>query len=118
MLDKLEIPLCVVLLHAEGRLLEMISFESIVCLTLHALQVHVNSLLGVLRMLVAVGCLLIEILGVILAILLGAEHVAKEAAFQCLVSFRAKLVRLCDKIRASQCFNHYYSNLKLYIFMN
>ena len=70
------------LLHAQGGLLEMICLEAVVCFAFDALEVHLNRLVGVLRMLVAISCLLVEILCVIFTILFCAEHVAEESTFQ------------------------------------
>ena len=86
------------LLHAERRLLVVVRFETIVSLAIDALHVHLHSLNRVLRMLVTVGCLLIQLLGVVLAVLLCRKHVTEEATFECLVGFHAQLRSLHEEI--------------------
>lgn len=98
LLDELEVPLRVVLLHAEGGLLEMIGLEAVVGLALDALEVHLHGLVRVLRVLIAVGGLLVEILGVVLAVLLRRKHVAEEAALECRICLRPQLLRLYDEV--------------------
>ena len=79
--DELQVPLCVVLLHAKSSLFEMIRLEAVIRLALDAFEVHLDGLLRVFRMLIAVRSLLVQIFRIIFTILLRAEHIAEESAF-------------------------------------
>ena len=79
--DELQVPLCVVLLHAKSSLFEMIRLEAVIRLALDAFEVHLDGLLRVFRMLIAVRSLLVQIFRIVFSILLRAEHIAEEPAF-------------------------------------
>ena len=79
--DELQVPLRVVLLHAKSSLFEMIRLKAVIRLALDAFEVHLDGLLRVFRMLIAVRSLLVQIFRFIFTILLRAEHIAEESAF-------------------------------------
>ena len=79
--DELQVPLRIMLLHAKRSLFEMIRLEAVVRLALDALEVHLDGLLRVFRMLIAVRSLLVQFFRIVFSILLRAEHIAEEAAF-------------------------------------
>ena len=95
------------LLNTEGGLLVVVGLEALLTLTLNALHVHLDGLLRLASMLETVGCLVIQILGIVLSILLRPKHIAKKASFQGLVSLSFQLGGLGYEIASSGLYHYY-----------
>ena len=104
--DELQVSLRVVLLHAKSSLFEMIRLKSVIRLALDAFEVHLDGLLRVFRMLIAVRSLLVQFFRIIFTILLRAEHIAEESAFQRGVCLCSQLAGFRDKVCSSECLDH------------
>ena len=93
------------LLHHHGSLFVVRRLEAIIVFTLNAPHVHLHRLLVILGVLVAVRCLLVELLGLVTPVLLRVEEVAEEAAFENCVRFATQLRCFHDEINTCRL-NH------------
>ena len=68
LLNELKVLLSITLLHTQGRLLKVVSLETFIFFALNTFHVHGDGLLRVFRVLVAIGCLLIQIFCIVLPV--------------------------------------------------
>jgi len=69
------------LLHYHSCLLVMCRLKAVIVFALDALHVHLERLFVVFGMLIAIGCLLVQVLSLISPVRLRIHEVAEEASF-------------------------------------
>ena len=96
----------------------MVCSETIVIFALDTLQVHLDGLLRLPRMLITVRSLLVKIFGVVFSVLLVTEHIREEATLQGCIGLLTQLGSLRDKVSltASQSCHHYLSKFVFFLF--